>query len=218
MIVVLIFCDKNENENSDNHEHVGIINKDLYNVNLNFLFKLDYMCIEDKQKSIMAFFPFFYIMLMKNCNYVISHLTVVDIKYNSQYFIKEKKKKEENRKNNNDVENNMRAKCNRHLSNYMNSILNNSADNKHNNLDKEREKEPIFMNPYEDKDKTKDDVEHSINSNQIRYVGNVKCIGNNNKHKYVIPFKSNVKNKMEGISSSSDSCIYKKTKRKKIYR
>ncbi|ANQ08712.1 Uncharacterized protein PCOAH_00029380 [Plasmodium coatneyi] len=84
---------KKEGENLD---HIGIMNKDLYNFNLNFLFKLEYKCTQNKKKSISAFFPFLYIILMKNCNYVISHLTIVDVKVSAHFLCKceeEEKKK-----------------------------------------------------------------------------------------------------------------------------
>ncbi|ETB62439.1 hypothetical protein YYC_01011 [Plasmodium yoelii 17X] len=79
----------NEEENNDcdgnNFDHIAIMNKDLYNLNFNFLFKFDYTFVEKKKKEIKVFFPFLYILFMKNFNYIISHLTIVDVKMNSEF-------------------------------------------------------------------------------------------------------------------------------------
>ncbi|EUD68346.1 hypothetical protein C922_01366 [Plasmodium inui San Antonio 1] len=93
------YCKEEKTEGED-FDHIGIMNKDLYNLNLNFLLKWEYRCTQNK-KSISAFFPFLYIILMKNCNYVISHLTIVDVKVSAQFLCKrgEEEKKKKKRKN-----------------------------------------------------------------------------------------------------------------------
>ncbi|SBT36158.1 hypothetical protein, conserved [Plasmodium ovale wallikeri] len=80
-------------EEAHSLDHIGIMNKDLYNVNLNFLLRLEYFCSKGRKKRVSVHFPFLYVILMKNFNYVISHMTVVDVKFIAELIQRRNRKK-----------------------------------------------------------------------------------------------------------------------------